>query len=314
MATIDNAFLQINDSLMARGMAKAYKEEKPKDAMENRAHGKLSPLLAMLLTMFGTCSSAAADRPVVVPIRLVGNFPLVTVNIDGTDVPLVFDSGNSGSIALTQAALERVKALPTGETSKGMDAKGNVLEYPKFKIPHLQLGTAVFTDVIAELDVHDPSYQATQVGQQGFLGTSLLKAYKVVIDYPHRRITLVSPGSTKDQSAGCKGTPVPLSPAWHGEPAVEADIDLGRLTVWWDTGTPTSILGRRFAEAAGSHYSGDTMTSKQLTLGGIEFGPLQFELEDLSIPPGFDGLIGYNFFAHHIVCMDFPGNRLLIQR
>ena len=282
--------------------------------MANRAGGKSSVLLAMLVTTFGSWSSAAADRPVVVPIRLLGNFPVVIVNIDGNDVPLVFDSGNSGSVALTQAAIDRVKALPTGETSKGMDPKGNTLDYPKFKIPRLQIGTAVFTDVIGELDVHDPSYQATQVGQQGFLGTSLLKGYRVVLDYPHRRMTLVPAGSTKDQSAGCKGTAVPFSPAWHGEPAAEADIDLGRLTVWWDTGTPTSILSKRFAEAALSHQAGDTVTSKRLALGGTDFGPLQFELEDLTLPPGFDGLIGYNFFAHHVVCMDFPGSRLLIQR
>ncbi len=121
-------------------------------------------------------------------------------------------------------------------------------------------------------------------------------------------------GSTKDQSAGCKGTAVAFSPVWHGEPASEADIDLGRLTVWWDTGTPTSILGKRFAEAARSHQSGDTVTSKRLALGGTDFGPLQFELDDLTLPPGFDGLIGYNFFAHHVVCMDFPGSRLLVRR
>ena len=256
---------------------------------------------------------AAADRPVVVPIRLVGNFAVVTANIDGSEVPLVFDSGSSVSVSLTQAVIDRVKALPTGETSGGMDAKGNVLKYPKFKFHRIRVGTAVFTDVIGELDVHDPSYQATQVGQQGFLGTALLKGYKVVVDYPHRRMTLLPSGSTEDESAGCKGTEVPFSPAWHGEPAAEADVDLGRLTVWWDTGAPTSILSKRFTEAEGSRQSGDTVTSKRLTLGGTDFGPLEFAVEDLSLPPGFDGMIGYNFFAHHVVCMDFPGNRLLIR-
>jgi hypothetical protein len=276
--------------------------------------GVLSKTLAMLVASIIAFNCVAADGPVVVPIKLLGNFPVVTVNIDGNDVPLVFDSGNPGSVALTQAVIGRVKAVPTGETSKGMDAKGNVIEYPKFKIPRLQIGSATFTDVIAELDVHDPSYQATQVGQQGFLGTFLFKGYRVVLDYPHRRMTLVPSDSTKGLSAWCKGTAVPFSPAWHGEPAAEVDIDLGRLTVWWDTGAPTSMLSKRFTEAARSKQSGDTVMSKRLTLGGADFGPLQFGVEDLSLPPGFDGFIGYNFFAHHIVCMDFPGNRLLIQR
>jgi Aspartyl protease len=256
---------------------------------------------------------AAADGPVVVPIRLIGNFAVVIANIDGSEVPLVFDSGSSVSVSLTQAVIDRVKALPTGETSRGMDAKGNVIQYPKFKIHRIQIGTAVFTDVIGELDVHDPSYQATQVGQQGFLGTTLLKKYKVVLDYRHRRMTLISPGGTNDQFAGCKGTPVPFSPAWHGEPAAEADIDLGRLTVWWDTGAPTSMLSKRFTEVARIPQSANTVTSKRLALGGTDFGPLQFGVEDLSLPPGFDGLIGYNFFVHHVVCMDFPGNRLLVR-
>jgi hypothetical protein len=172
----------------------------------------------------------------------------------------------------------------------------------------------VFTDVIGELDVHDPSYQATQVGQQGFLGTSLLKGYKLVLDYRHRRMTLVRAGSATDGSVACRGAVVPFSPAWHGEPATEAAIDQGRLTVWWDTGAPVSMLSKRFVEAAHSRQSGNTITSKRLTLGGTDFGPLRFAVEDLSLPPGFDGFIGYNFFADHVVCMDFPGNRLLIRR
>ena len=254
----------------------------------------------------------AADRPIVVPIKLLGHFPVITADIDGNAVPLQFDSGNSGSVALTQGVIDRIKALPTGEFSKGMDPKGNVIKYPKYKIPHLQIGTTIFADIIGELDVHDPSYQATQVGQQGFLGTALLKGYRVVLDYRRQRMTLVPTSSTK--SGGCDGTAVPFSPAWHGEPAAEADIDLGRLTVWWDTGAPVSMLSKRFTEAARSQQSGGTVVSKRLMLGGADFGPLQFEIEDLSLPPGFDGFVGYNFFAHHIVCLDFPGNRLLIQR
>jgi hypothetical protein len=270
--------------------------------------------LVLLIASLFALACAAAERPIVLPIRLIGNFAIVTANIDGNEVPLVLDTGNSASVALTQAVLDRVKALPTGDSSKGMDAKGNVIKYPKFRIPRFQIGTAVFTDVIAELDVHDPSYQATQVSQQGFLGTSLLKAYRVVLDYRHRRITLLPSGSVNSGSTTCSGPSVPFSTAWHGEPAAEAEIDLGRLTVWWDTGAPTSMLGKRFTDASRSQLSGDTVTSKRLAFGGTDFGPLQFAVEDLALPPGFDGFIGYNFFAGHVVCFDFPEKRILIRR
>ncbi len=278
--------------------------------MQNHAPRKSLVLLATVIVAF---ECAAADRRIVLPIKLLGNFPVVTVTIEGKSVPLVFDSGNSGSLALTQAVLDAVKAIPTGQTSRGMDPKGNIITYPKYTIHRVQIGTAVFTEVVAELDVHDSSYQATQVGQQGFLGTSLVKGYQVILDYPHRRMTLVPPGSPRDLPGGCTGTVVPFSPQWHGEPAAEADTDLGRLVMWWDTGSPTSALSQRFVQKAGSNSLDETVMSKRFTLGGSEFGPWQFDIWDLSLPPGFDGFIGYNFFANHIVCMDFPGHRLLIQ-
>ncbi len=271
----------------------------------------VSPVL--LATVIVAFECAAADRPVVLPIKLLGNFPVVNVTIEGKNVPLVFDSGNSGSVALTQAVLDAVKAIPTGQTSRGIDPKGNLITYPKYIVHRLQIGTAIFTEVLAELDVHDPSYQATQVGQQGFLGTSLVKGYQVVLDYPHRRMTLMPPGGPNDSSGGCTGTVVPFSPQWHGEPATEADTDLGRLVMWWDTGSPTSALSKRFVQKAGSHLPEDTVTSKRFSLAGTDFGPWQFDILDVSLPPGFDGFIGYNFFAKHIVCMDFPGRRLLIS-
>ncbi len=279
--------------------------------MTTRAHGRSPFALGLLLIAY---AGVAADRPVVVPMKLRGNFPVVTATIDGTDVPLQFDSGSPATVSLTQAVISRIHAIPTGEISRGVDAKGNVIEFPRFKIHRIQIGAAVFDDVVGELDVHDASYQATQVGQQGFLGTALLKGYKVVLDYRQRRMILIPPGFATDRSGGCTGSVVAFAPQWHGEPATEVDIDLGRLVVWWDTGSPTSVLSTRFVREAHRQASDDTLLSKRLVIGGTDFGPLQLEVADLVLPPGVDGFIGYNFFAKHVVCLDFPGNRLLIRR
>ncbi|HEU4652872.1 MAG TPA: aspartyl protease family protein [Steroidobacteraceae bacterium] len=246
-----------------------------------------------------------------VPLTLRDNFAVVVVEINGKHVPLVLDTGNSVSLSLTKEAMERSGAIPLGDASKGMDVKGNLIESPRYKIARVQIGTAVFTDVIAELDVHDSSYQATQVGQEGFLGTELLKGSKVILDYPHRRMTLTSPAN---HSADCDGVAVPFSPEWDGEPATEVVPDAGRLVVWWDTGTPVSVLSRRYAQQSPSGVPEDTVTSKKLLIGGVDFGPQPFEVWDMSLPPGFDGFIGYDFFASHVVCMDFPANKLVIQK
>ncbi len=270
-----------------------------------------SPVLVMCFLAF---NCEAAERSIVLPITLQGNFPILKVLIDGSEVPVIFDSGNSASVALTQSVIDRVKATPTGETAQGLDAKGNVLVYPKYKLHTIQIGEAVFTDVVADLDVHDPSYQADQVGQQGFLGTSLLKRYKVIIDYPHLTLTLVPPMGVEKNTSACKGSVVAFSPAWHGEPAAEIATDIGRVVVWWDTGTPTSVLSKRFVQSSRSPSTDDAIVSKHLWLGGRNFGPWRFDVWDVTLPPGFDGFLGYSFFAKHVVCMDFPGQRFLIQK
>ncbi len=268
---------------------------------------RIGPLVSIPILLAGC---APENHGSVVPLTLRDNFAVVVVEINGKHVPLVLDTGNSVSVSLTKEAMERSGAIPLGDASKGMDVKGNLIESPRYKLARVQIGTAVFTDVIAELDVHDPSYQATQVGQEGFLGTELLKGYNVMLDYPHRRMTLMS---TANPSADCDGVAVPFSPAWKGEPATEVVPDAGRLVVWWDTGTPLSVLSRRYVQQTSWDVQQETVTSNKLLIGGVDFGPWPFEVWDVSLPPGFNGFIGYDFFASHIVCMDFPEKKLVIQ-
>jgi len=61
--------------------------------MTNHSPGWSSALLVALLVM----GPAAAKQPVVIPIELVDNSPVINVKIDGRNVPLVFDSGNSAA-------------------------------------------------------------------------------------------------------------------------------------------------------------------------------------------------------------------------
>lgn len=49
----------------------------------------------------------------------------------------------------------------------------------------------------------------------------------------------------------------------------------------------------------------------KLRLGTADFGPWEFQVWDMDLP-GFDGFLGYDFFAKHVVCVDFPGKRIVI--
>lgn len=229
------------------------------------------------------------------------------------EVRLQFDLGDSTPLVLQQSVLDSIEAVPTGDTSKYQGTDG-VFEVPMFKVARVQIGTAVFTDVVVRLDAPRAGYQPKQIAG-GYLGTGLLKSYEVVLDYANRAMTLV-PRPSERSSVTCKGTVVPFSlssPKWRGEPVTEADTDLGRVTLWWDTGAPVSVIRKGLTQEESSESSADSVMTKRFTLGGTDFGPWQFDIWDVSLP-GFDGFIGHDFFARHVVCIDFPGNRVVIGR
>ena len=278
------------------------------------AHLITTTYLIVLASGLLVANAAPTTDSTVIPIRLSGNFALVEVRIGGRDMPLLFDTGDSRGILLAQPVIDRIKAKPVGQSSKVIDLKGNIVESPSFEIPRLQIGSIEFENVIADLDVHDPSYQPDQHGQQGFLGTALLKPYQVVIDYSRLTLTLIAPGSSRARAGDCRGAAVPFVEQWRGEPVTEAETELGRVVLWWDTGSPLSILTTRFAQQARPKIAEGPMLSDRLGLGGSEFGPWPFEVVDFALPPGFEGFIGYDFFAQHVVCMDFPGRRVLVRK
>jgi hypothetical protein len=224
---------------------------------------RIPALLSTFLVAAFNC--AVASSPVVIPFKIQRHFAIIVAKIDGTDVPLILNTGDSASVVLQQSVLDRIKAVPIDEINKGLDAKGNLLLAQKFTVSRLQLGDALFTDVFPRVEVHAPTMPAPDVGHKGFLGTGLLKAYEVILDYAHLTMTLVPHTATGTPSERCRGTSVPFG-------ASQAPAE-----------------------------------------GGTDFGPWQFKWMDMSLPPFFDGVIGHDFFATHVVCIDFPDKRLVIH-
>lgn len=272
-------------------------------------------ILGVALT--ASAGSAIGATAVAVPLRLVEHFPVVMVRIDGIEVPLVFDSGDSSTAVFQRSVLDLIHAAPIGESSRMSDAKGHLLRSPEFLVPKIQIGGAVFRDVVGRLDVHHPAYPATDVGQKGFLGTGLFKAHEVVVDYRHRTLSLIPRAAADPRSPACHGTVVPFAPIpplnQPGEPVVVADTDLGPVTLWWDTGAPQSILSERFIQQSHALVSEGEVKTTRFRLEGADFGPWRFKIMAVSLPPFFSGFVGYDFFARHVVCMDFPHNQLVIR-
>jgi hypothetical protein len=149
-----------------------------------------------------------------------------------------------------------------------------------------------------------PDWPKIRAGQ-GRLGRSLVTAHRLELDYQRKTMRL---------DAACAGHRVAFDPAWEGEAVSRATTDIGDLTFVWDTGAPMSFIQAALARKIdrGVAANGPVVT-KTLALSGKDFGPFELRAMEFVQPEGIDGFIGYDFFAKHTVCVDFPGRAFWIQ-
>ena len=261
-------------------------------------------LFAMVLcsSLLGSRAAIAA-QPTTVP--LVNHGPTLSADIGGHKVRLMFDLGNAAALALPHATLDVLGITPTGPGRKFMGFKGDTVESRSFEVPRLSIGSAVFMNVTGIEDFHDQA----SYGAQGFIGPSLLVAYRVVLDYRGGKMTLIPPEARHIEQAGCLGTAVATP-----DGVAKAQTDFGDLVLVWDTGAGVSFIRKSRIDPKHAKVVNDAVRAQHFRLNGVDFGPLGFRLIEFSEPPGVDGFIGGNFFARHVVCLDFPGKRILIQR
>lgn len=276
---------------------------------------RCSRTCALAVTLATSCVAAcvpfdgphsnAAGNSVELSIRSP-DAPVLIAMIGDAKVPLWLDLGDSTPLTLQKSVLDAAHATPTGETItlQGIDGK---FEVPLYTVPRVQIGAAVFTNVTAKLDAARAGYEVSQT-EGGVLGSGLLKAGALVLDYPHRRMILLSRNRAENNLL-CRGTTVPFSTAsdsWKGEAVTEATTDFGRVILWWDTGAQATLVTRSVSHAS------DHIVSQHFVLGDRNFGPWTIGLLDAALP-GFDGAIGDDFFAKHQVCIDYPHSRVIVH-
>lgn len=99
----------------------------------------------------------------------------------------------------------------------------------------------------------------------------------------------------------------------------EFDTESGRVRLAWDTGAMYSMLSETTAErlhlptVLRGTNSPKFFQSKMLSAAGQDIGPLEFVVLPLAIPKDFEGMLGENFFEHHIVCLDYRRREIRVH-
>jgi hypothetical protein len=261
----------------------------------------MKTLVALLLAVWSTACFAAAPA---IPIEIINNFPVVGVDIGGHTIAVSFDLGGDEAIELTTEALSKIEVRYLQERYTWLDAKGHKLEARALVIPELRIGAAVFRNVEGHEHAEAPDWPQIRAGQ-GRLGRSLFTSHRLELDYRRRTMRL---------DPACEGHRVAFDPAWEGEAVSKATTDIGELTFVWDTGAPMSFIQTALARKIDSGVAANgPVVTRTLVLAGKDFGPLDLRAKEFVQPEGVDGFIGYDFFARHTVCVDFPGRAFWIQ-
>jgi predicted aspartyl protease len=265
--------------------------------------------------LFGLALLAAASEPIRLPVTLVRSTPVTTITVGDQTVQAIVDTGG-GVLMLSREVIEAAGGVKLADTQVSNDALGNEYVHARFRMPIIDIGGRALRDTVV---IEAPSREAGNSSPVlNVIGRPFLSQYFVVVDYAAGAITLWLPDPGNADRANCGRTRIPMEQTEEEHLAVSVfETQSGRLRLAWDTGAMYSMLPVAMAEKLrpATIARGDTKfyPSRMLTAAGQDFGPLEFVLLPLQPPKDFQGMLGANFFAQHVVCFDYARRELRVR-
>ena len=252
------------------------------------------------------CSSSpsAIQPPIQVPLELRSGMPTTTVSIGGTPLKLFVDLGGYSAIALTEVELRQVVVRYLTESTRSTSASGEIYESRRFVAPGVSLGGVLLGDLEGSEFVFPET--AAPPDRNGYVGFALLSRFLLIVDYPNGSLRLYASGSKDAMIRECGDKTFEIDVV-NGVAQSIAGTDHGKLVFSWDTGSTRSVIRPSavgVSVKAGAPAPGappHKMT--KFVLGSRDFGPQSFLLIDYR-GVAVDGVLGTDFFASRVVCLD----------
>jgi predicted aspartyl protease len=251
------------------------------------------------------------------PVTLIGLHPLISVSINGSDIPVVLDSGATFNLLSYDAATKlhlRLHSL-RGVTVSGVGGPGRTLM--AFAVADVRLGAAraVGTKFIVT---------GEQIGSaSGFIGGLVLRDFDVDYDLTSGVVKLARASDCDGVALAAWAKSQPYSVAdmdrAAGAPTIFGYINGVETRIEFDTGASTSILDIRAAARAGitpnsvgavaggdvygvgrSHMKTWVVPVASVKIGEEEIRNVRLRIGNIS-STGADMLLGTDFFLSHRV-------------
>lgn len=272
-------------------------------------------LQAWLLVALGFMPLADAAKPIRLPVELVQSNPVTTITVGDLKVPAIVDTGG-GDLMLSRDVIAAAGGVRLEDTQTSNDALGNEYVHARFRVPTIDIGGRLLRgSVVIEAPVLK---EVDGPAVPNAIGRPFLSQYFVVVDYAGGMITLWPPDLGNADRARCGPARIPMERTEEENLTVSVfETPSGRLRVAWDTGSQYSMLPLAMAEKLrpAPIMRGDTLfyLPKKLTASGQDLKPVEFVLHPLHLPKDFQGILGANFFAVHLVCLDYARREIRVR-
>lgn len=285
---------------------------------------------AALLSCAAAAQAHCKIQVMELPVHMEGSRAIATLGVNGTQIPMMVDSGAFFSV-LTRASAEqlglRLDRLPDGIRIEGL--AGNMVNPRKTRVKTVQLQGAELHDIEFLVGGNDSG-----LGAMGIIGRNILGVLDIEYDLAHGMVRLVKPSDGCDKANMAYWadeqpvSQVELLPSrFDVRPSIRAKVQLNghEVTAMFDTGAGT-LVSLEAAHKAGlkdadlrdrsvgygigeGHFKAWTGDFGSVALGGEtvlhnRLGVSDFDARD------FDMLMGIDFFLSHRIYVSMDRSRM----
>ncbi len=267
------------------------------------------------------------------PVTYVdGHIPVITVEIQGQPVRLMFDTGAAISF-LSPGAYNRLQLNQT-DNPPGYDVTGigGTRPVSAFALVDIDFGAVKLKNEVVAIFAKSTPDEIGPNAIDGIMGYDILQYFDIGLDLPHNRITLYTPQHCIVTETPWAGNYVPtaFTRPRAASPVIQEAIDGQNFNMTIDTGAYHSLIMQASlerknvtpeAEPAASNGNGTGIAGLKFQYRAAQFstfdvGAQEFEnawltldtTKEADLNEVSDGLLGEDYLSSHRVFIDNRGD------
>jgi tetratricopeptide (TPR) repeat protein/predicted aspartyl protease len=270
------------------------------------------------------------DNQTTMPIKLVGNRPIIQISVNDFKEPLnfVLDTGSGISVISDKTAARLgVKPITRGGFAKGLGGDGK-FEIVYGFLRHVRLGAVDVRNV----PVYIRQFHSDSEAIDGYIGLSLISKFLTTLDYGELTFSLLKKDAGDTEGVDSLSLPLRLTSSGFLSGEVQLEGVQNSLNFIVDTGASVSVISDEVASLGEvkNYIKGEKMRVigsagvtdevPSLVLPRVSFGKhsrssiaaIALDLDMINEASGFEqaGILGGNFLKNYRLTFDFKNSKV----